>query len=359
METQTDNRSRTVPLNTYACRYKNDEIRMHSSSGGVFYSLAVSVLAQHGVVYGVAMSEDCYSAEFIPVTDIEGLKKLRGSKYLQAKVGDAYKQAKQDLLDGRMVLFTGTGCQINGLKCFLGKDYENLVCVDVICHGTPSPALWQKYARYQEEKYGGKLSAVNFRCKDNGWKDFGMKETVDAKQVYISKGKDPYMQMFLSDYCLRPSCYACAAKQVKLSDITIGDFWGIERIAPKMNDLKGTSLVLVRTVKGQALFDAIKKDLTWKEVSYEDGVSGNSPEYRSVGRPRQRDTFFEDMNRMDFERLSKKYMTEPLEKRIKQHVRHIARIIRFKIRGGVKRTNSNADYGVLFTFSRNARKDSE
>lgn len=322
------------PLNTYACYYKNDEIRMNSSSGAIFYSLAAYVLSQHGVVYGVAMSEDCYSAEFISVTDMEGLKKLQSSKYLQAKVGDAYKQAKQVLLDGRRVLFTGTGCQINGLKCFLGKDYENLVCVDVICHGAPSPALWQKYARYQEEKYGGKLSAVNFRCKDNGWKDFGMKETVDARQIYISKGKDPYMQIFLSDYCLRPSCYACVAKQVKLADITIGDFWGIERVAPEMNDQKGTSLVLVRTAKGQALFDAIKKDLAWKEVSYEEGVSGNSPEYRSVSKPRQRDAFFKDMNRMGFERLSKKYMTVPLGKRTEQALRQIARKLRKKSAGG-------------------------
>lgn len=329
---------------------------MRSSSGAVFYSLAEYVLARRGVVYGVAMSEDCYSAEFISVADIEELKKLQSSKYLQAKVGDAYKQAKRDLLDGRVVLFTGTGCQINGLKCFLGKEYENLVCVDVICHGVPSPALWQKYARYQEEKHGGKLSAINFRCKDNGWKDFGMKEAVDAKQIYISKGKDPYMQMFLSNYCLRPSCYACVAKQIKLSDITTGDFWGIERVAPELNDQKGTSLVLVRTAKGQALFDVIKKDLAWKEVSYEEGVSNNSPEYRSVGKPRQRETFFTDMSQMDFARLSKKYLTELPVTRIKNRFRHIVRIVRAKIRG-VKRTKTNVDYGVLLTFSRSSRKE--
>ena len=157
------------PLQTYACCYKCDNIRLHSSSGGVFSLLA----QQFEVVYGVAMTGDCYGAEFVRVE--HDIAPLRGSKYLQAKVGDAYKQAKQDLLDGRRVLFTGTGCQINGLRCFLGKDYENLLCVDVICHGAPSPALWRKYARYQEEKNGGKLSTVNFRCKDNGWKDFGMK----------------------------------------------------------------------------------------------------------------------------------------------------------------------------------------
>ncbi len=351
-ETKTQPFPGEKPLNTYACYNTNYEIRMCSSSGAIFNLLAVHVLAQHGVVYGVAMSEDCYSAELISVASIGELKRLQGSKYLQAKVGDAYQRVKQDLLDGKMVLFTGTGCQVNGLKCFLGKEYENLLCVDVVCHGAPSPALWQKYAKYQEEKYGGKLSAVNFRCKDNSWKNFGMKETLDGRQVYISKGKDPYMQMFLSNYCLRPSCYACVAKQIKHSDITIGDFWGIQRIAPEMDDSKGTSLVLVRTAKGQALFDAIRNNLTWKEVSYEEGVSGNSPEYASVSKPLQRETFFTDMRQMDFASLGKKYLTISLVKRIKKCVRHVARMTRNKIkRGGVNCTKTNADYGVLFTFS--------
>ena len=179
-------------------------------------------------MYGVAMAEDCYSAEFISVTDEEGLRKLRGSKYLQAKVGNTYKNVKKDLLDGKGVLFTGTGCQINGLKSFLQKDYENLICIDVICHGAPSTALWKKYVQYQEQKNGGKLTYVNFRCKDESWADFGMKEAIRRgnriKKKYISKNTDPYMLMFLRDYCLRPSCYECVAKDVKKSDLTIADF---------------------------------------------------------------------------------------------------------------------------------------
>ena len=166
--------------------------------------------------------------------------------------------------------------------------------------------------------------------------------------------------MFLNDCCLRPSCYACVAKQVKLADISIGDFWGIERVAPEMNDQKGTSLVLVRTEKGQTIFDAIQKDLVWKEVSYEESVIGNPNEYRSVGKPPQRKTFFGDMHRMDFERLSKKYMTVPLTKCIEQETRRIVRKFRNIIRGRehfAKKVNSN--FGMLFTFSKNARKDNE
>lgn len=109
---------------------------------------------------------------------MDGLIWLRGSKYLQARVGNTYKQVKDDLLAGKLVLFSGTGCQVNGLKSFLGKDYDNLLCVDVICHGAPSPALWKRYAEYQEKKNRGKLMEINFRCKDDSWTDFGMKEVL-------------------------------------------------------------------------------------------------------------------------------------------------------------------------------------
>lgn len=243
------------PEKVYACYNKDKDVRLSSSSGAVFSSLAEYVLNKSGIVYGVAMSEDCYSAEFIGVTDSEGLTKLRGSKYLQAKVGNTFKSVKKELQAGKLVLFTGTGCQVNGLKTFLGKDYDNLICMDVICHGAPSPALWREYARDQEKKMGGKLKEINFRCKDDSWVDFGMKEVPSTipedsvKKFYISKDKDPYMQMFLRDYCLRPSCYECMVKKEKMSDLTVADFWGIKDVAPEMNNGLGTSLVLIRTKK--------------------------------------------------------------------------------------------------------------
>ena len=129
------------PLNVYACYNRDDSTRIRSSSGGIFFLLADYILSYKGSVYGVSMSVDCYSAVFIRATSIADLRKIMGSKYLQAKVGDTYKRVQADLKDGRLVLFSGTGCQINGLKHFLGKEYYNLFCVDVICHGVPSPAL--------------------------------------------------------------------------------------------------------------------------------------------------------------------------------------------------------------------------
>ena len=123
--------------------------------------------------------------------------------------------------------------------------------------GVPSPVLWKEYVGYMENKMQGKMEKVNFRCKDQGWENFGMKEYGSSKEVYISKSKDPYMQMFLSDFCLRPSCYECKAKTLRLSDLTIGDFWGIDTIAPEMNDSKGTSLVIVRTNQGEEIFNRL------------------------------------------------------------------------------------------------------
>lgn len=303
-------------MKTYAAYY-DDIVREESSSGGVFSLLA----QQFEVVYGVAMTRDCYGAEYVRTQG--DISPLRGSKYLQARVGDALKQVKKDLEAGSQVLFTGTGCQINGLKCFLGKEYENLTCVDVVCHGTPSPKLWREYAQYQESR-NGKLESVNFRCKENSWENSGMKEN----QRYIPKEDDPFMHMFLNDFCLRPSCYACHAKHEKKADMTIGDFWGIDRCAPEMNDGRGTSLVITRTEKGQALFDGIKEKLVWKEVSYQDGVRGNLAEYASVSRPKERDTFFDDMNALPFEELAKKYEADkkvPFVERIIRKAKSLAK----------------------------------
>lgn len=345
-------------VEVYACYNTNNEVRLSSSSGAVFSLLADYILEQQGIVYGVSMSEDCYSARFVSVSNKKDLEKLRGSKYLQAKVGNTFQLVKNNLLSGRMVLFSGTGCQVNGLKLFLAKEYDNLICVDVICHGVPSPALWHEYAKYQEQKNGGKLKAVNFRCKDNSWTDFGMYETMseipqsNEKKIYISKDKDAYMQMFLRDYCLRPSCYECVAKKSKMSDLTIADFWGINDVVSDMNDGLGTSLAIIRTDKGKTIFKEISKYMKSKEVSYEDGVRCNPAEFKSCYRPSQRDTFFNDMHKMSFEELEKKYASIPIKLPFKSRVkRKMKKIIKelSKIRGA-ERNEIIMDYALCFVF---------
>ena len=206
----------------------------------------------------------------------------------------------------------------------------------------------------EEQKNGGKLKSINFRCKDDSWEDFGMKEILKKipedkiKKLYISKDMDAYMQMFLRDYSLRPSCYACVAKDIKMSDITIADFWGIDNIAPEMNDGRGTSLALIRTNWGKHIFKIISQQMKLKEVSYEDGVRSNPAEYKSALRPAERDIFFDDMRNMEFENLEKKYVILSdlsFKSRIKEKIKMIIKHM-FEI-GGAK---SNIDYGLLFVF---------
>lgn len=349
---------------TYAAYAKDNKLRLESSSGAIFSLLVEQALHQDGVVYGVAMSQDCKYAEFVRVDNKEDISKLRGSKYLQARVRNSYQQVKLDLESGLIVLFSGTGCQINGLKRFLGRDYENLYCVDVICHGVPSPKLWRQYVQYIESEANAKLINVNFRCKDDSWTDFGIKR-IDShhKAIYVSKDKDSYMLMFLRNYCLRPSCYKCIIKKNKLADLTIADFWGIDYVLPKMNDGKGVSLVIVRSNKGSELLDNIINNIVCKEVSYEDGVRGNRAEYSSVEKPLERDLFFYDMASMSFKELKDKYAVPTrvtFKSKVKKSIKKlILKTPTSQFIGGYKVKSQT--YGMLFTFEekQNGEKDNK
>ena len=340
-------------IKVYAAYWKDEELRLASSSGGIFSAVADYVLQKNGVVYGVAMSDDCYCAEYRRIEDREALCALRGSKYLQAKIGDAFRQVKLDLDDGKIVLFTGTGCYVNGLNTYLQKKYDNLICLDIVCHGTPSPKLWREYVEYQESKFQSKMIYASFRNKDkHDWNGFEMKEIDDNhNELYISRHIDPYFSMFVKNVALRPSCYDCTAKYYILSDITVADFWGIDNVAPELNDNKGISLVITRSQKGQELFEAIRQGLIYKEVSYEDGVRENKSEYQSYSRPKERDYFFVDMRRLSFEELAKKYTSTPVWKKCGRKVKQLAKKI---ILGGVteNRIQTHEDYGMLLKFQK-------
>ena len=252
---------------------------------------------------------------------------------------------KYDLLDGKTVLFSGTGCQVNGLKMFLGREFDNLFCVDIICHGVPSPFLWEKYIKYLENANNKKVRSVNFRCKEEGWESYVMKENA----MFISKDADPYMQMFLRDYCLRPSCYNCKAKGHKQSDMTIADFWGINNVAPEMNDNKGISCVILRSEKAIKFFDQLCLNLHCKEVSYEDAVKENPSEFSSSKKPPERDAFYQDMNSMSFSELAQKYVGICQASILRRIIRKTKSII------GKKSKNSGGwdNYGIKFNFYTN------
>lgn len=313
-------------LGAYAAMNLDSYTRMISSSGGIFALLSEKVISENGVVFGAVLLDDCETVKHTIARNSSELRKMYGSKYMQSDLRGVYPQVKEALRNGKKVLFTGTPCQINGLRLFLGKEYENLLLVDIICHGVPSPALWSKYVASIEKKYHATVTDVNFRSKKYGWQDFGINR-IDKqnRELFISKDQDPYMQMFLRNYCLRPSCYQCSAKEIRYSDITIGDFWGIENILPEMNDGMGTSAVIVRTEKGEAYFKQVASGMRVKETEYKVIVQHNSAEVKSVYKPAQRERFFVDMNSKSFSALQRKY----LKKSVKSKLRSV--LIRFGI----------------------------
>lgn len=256
-----------LPLKTFIGYNDKEKIRLISSSGGVFSLLAEWILQEGGVVFGAAFDED-YNVTHQKIEGSDnGIERLYGSKYVQSTIGTAYIDAEKHLKENRTVLFSGTPCQISGLKGFLRKTYENLITVDVLCHGVVGSEIWQAYIREMEREYGSAVKHISFRQKDDGWKKYALKICFENKQQYVKEHHfDTYMQFFLNNVALRQSCYRCAAKKNGSSaDITIGDAWGIEKYAPKMNDDKGASLIIVRSEKGLHVLSEIKTKMTVQE----------------------------------------------------------------------------------------------
>ena len=257
------------PLKVYAARSNDEELRRQSSSGGIFTLLAEAVIREGGVVFGAKFDEK-WNVIHSWTETLDGLAAFRGSKYVQSTIGSTYKEVKEFLCQGRKVLFTGTPCQIAGLKRYLRKEYDNLLTVDVICHGVPSPLVWQKYI--EEMSIKGSVTSISFRDKTHGWAQYACSlsylepsfEASTSSKVHtllMPRSANVFMRGFLADLYLRPSCHSCPARCGKsCSDITLGDFWGIQKVHPEMNDDKGCSAVLIHSTKGQVLYNALDKD---------------------------------------------------------------------------------------------------
>ena len=293
----------------YACYNKDEKTRMNSSSGGIFSLLATEILNRNGVVFGAAFNND-FSLTHQYIEKIEDLDKLRTSKYLQSNIGDSYKQVKKFLNSDRYVLFTGTPCQIEGLISYLGKNYDKLYTQDIICHGVPSPKVWKKYLEYREKIDKEKPKKINFRDKkQEGWKMFSLSFKYKEKEYSKNQKQDLYMKAFLKDVCLRNSCYNCSfRKKQRLSDITLADYWGIEKIHPELDDNKGTSLVLVNSNKGKKLYSAINRLIISKEVTIEDAIRSNKALIKSPNLNKKRNKFFKNLDKKEFDILVKKYV---------------------------------------------------
>ena len=252
----------------YAVKNKNNDIRLESRSGGVFTALTDQCIQNKGVIYGVALNDD-FEAIHKRATQKEERDLFRGSKYIQSNMRDTYKKVKEDLINGKQVVFSGTPCQVNALKNYLfGVNCENLILIDIVCHGVPSVKIWKDYLNYYEKKNKGKVTRVDFRNKKKfGWA--ASKETVWIGDK--SYDNDLFINLFNSGVIERESCFQCPYKNLnRVGDITIGDFWGIEKVNKGFNDNKGVSLVICNTQKGKIYFKNIADKLESIEVNLED-----------------------------------------------------------------------------------------
>ncbi len=295
-------KSRNIPI-AYAAKNKDNEVRMASSSGGVFTAIAEYIIDKGGIVFGAAF-DDRLNVRHVGIDTKNELFRLRGSKYVQSSLGNSFMEVRKHLDTGRPVLFTGTPCQCDGLLHFLRKPYENLYVQDIICHGVPSPLAWQKYLELRTIE-NGKIdpdALPSFRNKDNGWRKYTIKIKHRSGAVYQSSAvHDAYLQAFLQDADLRPSCYACKSKTLRRNtDVTLADFWGVEHLLPEFHDNMGTSLVLVSSKKGEDLLADVSESLALREIPLESGIRRNPAAFISVSRPSARKVFYKRLNHSDF-----------------------------------------------------------
>lgn len=288
-------------VNNYICSFgaysKDQKIHSKSSSGGIFMELALETLRNNGVVYGAAFNES-NAVIHQRVTDFDELESLQGSKYVQSKIGNSYLLAQQDLCEGRSVLFSGTPCQIAGLKQFLGKNYDTLLTVDLICHGVPSQKVFDIFLGEVFEE-GVKIEKMNFRNKELGINHSRLSFLCQNSETrFIDYAESEYTKSFLNNLSLRQSCYNCQFKSFnRYSDITLGDFWSVGEFYPSLLNDQGISAVVVNTLKGLKSFQIIQNRLEYIEADIEKVKTWNSNYENSAEINNNREVFFNEIGK--------------------------------------------------------------
>ena len=287
----------TQPITKVLAAINNDiEVRLDSSSGGIFSAIATDVINKGGVVFGAAYTPEWEVGHQYAET-FEELTKFRGSKYMQSVIGQSYSQAEGFLKGGKIVLFSGTPCQIAGLKQFLRKEYDNLMTIDIICHGVPSAKVWRKYLAQLEKGHviSSDIRSVNFRSKRPGWRESKVEIISDGGKYEASKEEDAYFEAFIRNVILRPICYECPFKEGRNgSDMTIADFWGIQDIDSSMDDDRGTSMVILHNDR-----ISLPKTLVTKSENRDSFISHNGSYFHSANYNGNRRLFFDKLNKSD------------------------------------------------------------
>lgn len=290
------------PLNkineAYAVKSKDKYVQLSSSSGGAFYHIAKYYLNK-GKVFAAAFDDDNVLIHS-EIEDEKTLPKYMGSKYVQSDLKDCFSCIKELLTNEKEVLFVGSPCQVAGLKNYLRKEYSNLLTIDFICHGVPSPLVLKKYIDFFEQTNNSTVTDISFRNKKFGWENFSMKISFDSGEEVISnKNEDVYLKCFFDNVFLRPSCYECNFKSMeKHSDITLSDFWGCKKIDESIYDSDGVSVLMVNSINGQKAFNECKEEFTVDRITVDDVKNTNSALLYSVNSSNMRKIFFRRINNM-------------------------------------------------------------
>lgn len=328
-----------VNFQLYGAFSNDSEVIKKSSSGGLFSLLSKIILDNDGVVYGAKYNEKNLVVHDY-ITTYDEIDKLRGSKYVQSDMNKSLRKVKQHLKAGLYVLFSGTPCHIAGLKSYLDNDYENLYCIEIVCHGVPSPKVYSDYIKFLENKFKSKIKTINFREKSNGWEKYSILiQFENGKAIMENAIENTYMKGFLKDLYIRPSCFQCRFKNFSSgSDITLGDLWGVSNIDKNFFNNNGVSIVSINTKKGKQLFDKIPEESICKnKFNLNDVIKYNPCLVKSTPLCKDKDNFFKEYNGNNLNKLVERYTKVPvktviihkiyiLKTRIKEYIRFILKI---------------------------------
>lgn len=300
---------------------KDQEICRQSTAGGAFTAIAEYTIDKGGIVFGVEIRPD-YTVRHTTVETKDELVKFRNSKYVQSDVGNAYVLAKKHLESGRLVCFSGTPCQIEGLRHYLKKDYENLILVDVVCRAVPSPGVWKKYIAMETERYGD-MQSIRFRDKTLGYQYSTMELKDNRGNVYRGGiESQPWLRMFFSGMIIRPSCTECVFRsRYRNSDFTIWDCFNVYSIDKSFNEDIGTTRMLIHTKKGKQIFEQIKSSFTYKDLDANAAVKGVQEMIESPRAHRRKNEFFSDIEELSMSELLQKYYPETIKIKLKKNTR--------------------------------------
>lgn len=313
------------PLKCYAAKNPNEFVRATSASGGIFLPIAESVIREGGVVFGARFNEK-WEVVHASVETKDDLRVFQGSKYVQSKVGSSFKDTELYLKGDRKVLFSGTPCQIAALHKFLGKEYDNLTTIDVVCHGVPSPKLWREYISQLPME---NVRYVLFKDKSSGWRNYSFTLKADDGSVLLTEkaSENKYLSAFIRNISLRPSCYNCHSKAGRShSDITLADFWGIETVLPSLDDNKGTSVIMCNTEKGKRIIESLS--LNAEEIQYHEysSIPSNSCFTYSTNEPECRISFWNEYANSGISAL----LNLPKPARLPLYIRVLKRLLSYK-----------------------------